>query len=125
MKRSLLLLAVLLAAGCGGGGKKHTSVATATGPPPAATTGVSTSQATPKVVKYRYPRSLQRAFLVNCVKSGGTSKICACTLHHLQQTMPVSQFTRVGLALRNGRKPPATLERRIRRTAIACATNAS
>jgi hypothetical protein len=123
VKRGLLLFLVVAAASGCGGGKSHTSALTATSPTPEATTGVSTSQATPKHVKYRYPRVLQRAFLLNCVKSGGTTKICACTLHRLQQTMPVAQFTSVGLAIQRHRKPPAALERRITRIAVKCATN--
>jgi hypothetical protein len=125
MRRSLLLLAVLVvAAGCGSG-KRHTSALTATGATPVATTGASTSQATPRHVTYRYPRALQRAFLVSCVRNGGTTGICACTLHRLQERMPVVQFSKVGRALQTKRKPPAALERQVRRTSMPCARTSS
>jgi hypothetical protein len=121
VRRSLLLLALAaLVAGCGGG-ERHTSALTATGPTPVATTGASTSQATPKRIRFHYPRDLQRAFLVDCVKKGGTTATCACTLHRLQERMPVAQFDRVANALQGKRKPPAALERKIKRTSVLCA----
>jgi len=122
VRRSLLLLVLVAAiAGCGGSGKRHGSALTATGPTPAATTGVSTSQATPKRVRYRYPRVLQRSFLVSCVKNGGSAAACACTLHRLQERMPLAQFLTYGRALQAKRKPPAALERKFRRTTMECA----
>lgn len=114
-----------MVAGCGGSGKRHSSALTATGPTPAATTGVSTSQATPKRVRYRYPRVLQRSFLVSCEKNGGTTAACACTLHRLQERMPLAQFLTYGRALQAKRKPPAALERKFRRTAKECARASS
>jgi dihydroorotate dehydrogenase len=126
VRRSLLLLAlVALAAGCAGSSKRHTSALTATGPTPAATTGTSTSQATPTQVKYRYPRVLQRSFLVSCVKNGGTTAACACTLHSLQERMPVEQFVKLGRAFQAKRKPPAALERKFKSSTVQCARNSS
>jgi hypothetical protein len=123
VRRSLLLFAVvtLVAAGCGGGDKSHTAALTATGATPIPTTGTSTSQVAPTRVKHHYPRALQRAFLVNCVKNGGTTATCACTLHRLQERMPVAQFSKVGRALQAKRKPPAALERKFRSTSVLCA----
>jgi hypothetical protein len=121
VRRSLLLfLLVAVVAGCGSGTSKNTSALTATGPTPVATTGASTSQATPKRVKYRYPRVLQRSFLVSCVRNGGTTATCACTLHRLQERMPVAQFSKLGGALQAKRKPPAALERKVARTSVQC-----
>ena len=120
-----LLIFALVIAGCGGG-KRHgaasgTGALTATGATPIPTTGATTSQATPKRIKFHYPKDSQRAFLVSCVRNGGTTAICACTLHRLQEKMPVAQFDRVANALAGKRKPPATLEREIRRTGVQCA----
>jgi len=121
MRRSLLLLAlVTIVAGCGGG-KRHSADLTATGPTPVATTGASTSQATPKNVRYPYPRILRRSFIVSCVKNGGTTAACACTLHRLQERMPLAQFLQYGRALQAKRTPPAALQRRVRSTAVQCA----
>jgi hypothetical protein len=114
-----------LVAGCGGSGKSHTAALTATGPTPIPTTGTSTSQVAPKRVRFTYPRDLQRVFLVNCRKNGGTTAICACTLHRLQERMPVAQFDRVANAIQGKRKPPAALQARIRRTGVQCARNPS
>ena len=128
MRRALTAaaaLACVIAAGCGGGSSKENAALTATGPTPAATTGVSTSQATPRRVKYRYPRVLQRSFLVSCVKNGGSAAACACTLHRLQERMPLAQFIDYGSALQAKRKPPAALERKFRRTAMECARTSS
>ena len=126
MRRSLLLLAlVAVIAGCGGGSKRHSSALTATGPTPVATTGASTSQATPKHVRFRYPRVLQRSFLVSCEKNGGTTAMCACTLHRLQERMPLPQFLKLGRAFQANRKPPAALERKFRNTSVQCARSSS
>lgn len=121
MKLGLLLLTfALVVAGCGSG-KRHTSALTATGATPIPTTGATTSQATPKRITFHYPKDLQRAFLVDCVRNGGTTAVCACTLHRLQERMPVPDFDRVALAIQGKRKPPAALEARIRRTGVQCA----
>src|SRR4051795_3133679 len=119
-----------MVAGCGGGGKRHTSLTatgalTATGPTPVATTGASTSQATPRHVKYRYPRVLQRSFLVSCVRNGGTTAMCACTLHRLQERMPLPQFMKLGRAFQAKQKAPAALERKFRSTSVQCARSSS
>jgi hypothetical protein len=123
----LLVGVVLVAAGCGGGGsdKRHTSVLTATGATPIPTTGTSTSQVEPTRIRFHYPRDSQRVFLVNCVRNGGSTAICACTLHQLQEKMPVAQFDRVANALAGKRKPPAVLQARIRRIGIQCARSSS
>ena len=120
----LLLTVAIVAAGCGSGGKGQTSVLTATGPAPGPT-GPTTTPATPRQVKFSYPRDLQRVFLVTCVRNGGTTAVCACTLHRLQERMPAAQFDRVANALQGKRKPPAALEAKIRRTGIQCAKNPS
>ena len=126
MRKGLLLIAlVAVLAGCGGGSKRHTAALTATGPTPVATTGASTSQATPKHVTYRYPRVLQRSFLVSCEKNGGTTAMCACTLHRLQERMPLPQFIKLGRAFQAKRKPPAALERKFRSTSVQCARSSS
>src|SRR3954452_17693050 len=120
---------VAMVAGCGGGGKRHTSstatgALAATGPTPVATTGAST-QATPRHAKYRYPRELQRSFLVSCVRNGGTTAKCACTLHRLQERMPLPQFLKLGRAFQANRKAPAALERKFRSTTVQCARSSS
>jgi hypothetical protein len=120
----LLLSIAIVAAGCGGSGKRHTSVLTATGPTPIAT-GTTTTPATPVRIKFHYPRDLQRVFLVTCVRNGGSTAICACTLHRLQEKMPVAQFDRVANALQGKRKPPAALQARIQRIGVQCARNPS
>lgn len=126
MRKGLLLLAlVAVTAGCGGGGKRHTSALTATGPTPVATTGASTSQATPRHVRFRYPRVLQRSFLVSCVKNGGTTAMCACTLHRLQERMPLAEFIKLGRAVQAKRKGPAALERKFRNASVQCARSSS
>jgi hypothetical protein len=125
VRRSLLLLAVIaVVAGCGGG-KRHTAALTATGPTPVATTGATTSQVTPKRVNYRYPSVLQRSFLVSCEKNGGTTAACACTLHRLQERMPLPQFVKLGRAYQAERKPPAALQQKLRSTAVQCARASS
>ena len=122
MKSCLLLLAFTIAvAGCGGSGKPQTSALTATGATPIPTTGATTSQAAPKRIKFHYPKDSQRVFLVTCVRNGGSTAICACTLHRLQERMPVAQFDRVTNALQGRRKPPAALQREIQRTGVQCA----
>jgi hypothetical protein len=109
------------AAGCGGSGKSHTSALTATGATPIPTTGATTAQATPKRIKFHYPKDSQRVFLVTCVRNGGSTAICACTLHRLQERMPVADFDRVANALQGRRKPPAALQRKIQRIGVQCA----
>jgi hypothetical protein len=121
----LLLTFAIVVAGCGGGGKRHTSALTATGAPPVPTTGTTTSQATPKRIKFTYPKDLQRVFLVTCVKRGGSTAICACALHRLQERMPVADFDRVANALEGKRKPPAALQRKIQRIGVQCAKSSS
>jgi hypothetical protein len=126
VRRSLLLLLVVAAvAGCGDGGKRQTSVLTATGPTPVATTGASTSQATPRHVRYRYPRVLRRSFLVSCEKNGGSTAMCACTLHSLQERMPLAEFVKLGRAIQAKRQPPAALERKFKSTSVQCARTSS
>ena len=126
MRRSLLVIAlVAVVAGCGGSDKRHTAALTATGATPVPTTGPTTSQATPTRVAHPYPRTLQRSFLVSCEKNGGTTAACACTLHRLQERMPLEQFLAYGRALRTKSKPPAALQRRFRSTAVQCARASS
>jgi len=61
----------------------------------------------------------------SCVKNGGSAAACACTLHRLQERMPLAQFIDYGSALQAKRKPPAALERKFRRTAMECARTSS
>jgi hypothetical protein len=97
VRLALGLLVVVLAAGCGGGkASKSKGFGAATQPPPAPTS-VSTSRSTPTHTKFTYPRTLARRVMASCIKGGGSTEVCGCTLKRLENTVAPADLSRAGL----------------------------
>ena len=84
--------------------------------------GETASNATTANAGNRYPAEVRRNFLSSCdAQKGATRKVCACALVELERTVAFDDFKQADAALREGKRPPARVQRRLTASIRKCA----